>query len=141
MNQKRINILNKIKNKPIIIERIFSYTLNRPYILYHLISNDNYLKDKLNNTFTDVNKTKNNLGEEFCQNLNIYSNIKDIITKIEELLKEKENKPFTYTYIKNNLEYSYMNFLYTSLMKSKKMKKIKKLVNDEMIKKIFIEIY
>jgi len=141
MNQKRINILNKIKNKPIIIERIFSYTLNRPYILYHLISNDNHLKDKLNNTFTDVNKTKNNLGEEFCQNLTIYSNIKDIINKIEELLKEKENKPFTYTYIKNNLEYSYMNFLYTSLMKSKKMKKIKKLVNEEMIKKIFIEIY
>jgi len=141
MNEKRINILNKIKNKPIIIERIFSYTLNRPYILYHLISNDNHLKDKLNNTFTDVNKTKNNLGEEFCQNLTIYSNIKHIINKIEELLKEKENKPFTYTYIKNNLEYSYINFLYTSLMKSKKMKKIKKLVNEEMIKKIFIEIY
>ena len=141
MHQKSINILNKIKNKPLIIERLFSYTLNRPYILCHLISNDNHLKDKLNNLFTNVNKTKNNLGEEFCQNLITYSNIKEIINIIEELLKKKDTKPLTYTYIKNNLEYSYMNSLYTYLIKSKKIKKIKNLVNEELLKKIFLEYY
>ena len=141
MLQKSINILNKINNKPLIIEKLFSYTLNRPYILCHLISNDNHLKNKLNNLFTDVSKTKNNLDKEFCQNLITYSKIKDIINIIEEFLKKIDIKPFTYTYIKNNLEYSYMNFLYTSLIKSKKIKKIKKLVNEELIRKIFLEYY
>ena len=144
MLQKNINILNKINNKPLIIEKLLSYTLNRPYILCHLISNDNHLNNKLNNLFIDGYKTKNNLDEEFCQNLITYSKIKDIIHIIEEFLKEKDIKdikPFTYTYIKSNLEYSYMNFLYTSLLKSKKMKKIKKLVNEELLKKIFLEYY
>ena len=92
MIQKSINILNKINNRPLIIEKLFSYTLNRPYILCHLISNDNHLKNKLNNLFTDGNKTKNNLDKEFCQNLITYSKIKDIINIIEEFLKEKDIK-------------------------------------------------
>ena len=43
--EKKIkSILNKIQHKPIIMESIYSFSQNRPYILLHLISNDDSLK-------------------------------------------------------------------------------------------------
>ena len=140
-SSKSINILNKIQNKPIIIQKIFSFSLNRPLILYYLVSNDNHLKNRLNNLFSDVKKEQNDLGEEFCQNLTTYSYFKDIINIISESLKEKNNKPLTYTYIKNELKYSFINTLNTSLLKSEQIKKLKKSVDEEILKKIFIEYY
>ena len=140
-SSKNINILNKINNKPIIIEKIFAFSLNRPLILYYLVSEDNHLKNKLNNLFSDVKKDKNDLGEEFCQNLTTYSYYKDIINILSDLLKEKNNKTLTYAYIKNELNYSFINNLNTSLLKLRRIKEIKKYIKDDILLKIFIEYY
>ena len=140
-SSKNINILNKINNKPIIIEKIFAFSLNRPLILYYLVSEDNHLKNKLNNLFSDVKKDKNDLGEEFCQNLTTYSYYKDIINILSDLLKEKNNKTLTYAYIKNELNYSFINNLNTSLLKLRRIKEIKKYLKDDILLKIFIEYY
>ena len=54
-------ILNKIKHKPLLIEKIFPYTTNRPLIFQILLKSDLSLKESLKNTYKSLKK-HNNLG-------------------------------------------------------------------------------
>ena len=38
----KVYIINKVKHKPIILENIFSYSKNRPFILFNLIIGINF---------------------------------------------------------------------------------------------------
>ena len=67
-----ISLLQKINSKPIIMERIFSYSISRPNILSILISKDKELVKKLNEIFSKVSKYNSDLGKEFIDNLNKY---------------------------------------------------------------------
>ena len=58
-----ITILNSIQHKPLIMEQIYSYTKNRSYILFHLISNDYVLKSSLKKIF-DHAQNYNDLSKD-----------------------------------------------------------------------------
>ena len=56
-------ILNKIKHKPLLIEKIFPFTTKRPLIFQILLKSDLTLKDSLKNAFKSLKKN-NNLDNE-----------------------------------------------------------------------------
>ena len=86
--EKKIkSILNKIQHKPIIMESIYSFSQNRPYILLHLISNDDSLKSSLKDTFDNAKKN-NNLSKEINININNYIAYRKIIEKLNEKHEE-----------------------------------------------------
>jgi hypothetical protein len=111
---KYTSILNKIAFKPLIMESIFPLLLNRPSILYHIISKDDILKKKLNKLFSDVKKKANNLGDEFTTNLDFYSLIRIMNENLQKWLDELNNKPITYKFLKQ-INFSFLNYLYTKL--------------------------
>ena len=96
-NDKRIFILNKIKYKPIILEKIFSFSLNRPYILLNMISNDKILKEAMKKVFYNT-KVKNQLSNEL--NNNLYNYIKyrkyyeKLIEKCDNIVLNKNNDTY-----------------------------------------------
>ena len=96
-SSNKITLLNKINHKPIIIESIFSYALERPYILVNFITNDEYLKLAMKNTFDHIKKN-NDLSKEIIVNINLYIKYKkifDIISKcLEENMDQKKIVPF-----------------------------------------------
>ena len=75
-------LLNKINHKPIIMESIYSFSQNRPYILFHLISNDAQLKSSLKNTFDNAKKV-NTLSKELNQNIETYITFRKLEESIE----------------------------------------------------------
>ena len=91
-SNKYTSILNKIFFKPLIMETIFPLLLNRPYILYNLISKDDILKKKLNKIFSNVKKKSNKLGKEFSNNLERYSLLKDMNDNLQKWLDAVKNK-------------------------------------------------
>ena len=119
MNNKEINltkehsvyIINKIKHKPILIEYVFSYSKNRPYILFNLISTDEILKASLKKTFENSQK-ENELTKDLNKNIinyisyrKIYEKLpisineteKDLLkvnNKLNEIIQKKNYKPF-----------------------------------------------
>ena len=89
-------ILNKIKHKPLLIEKIFPFTTKRPLIFQILLKSDLTLKDSLKNAFKSLKKNNNldnetneifykfkahlimfekNLYEEYLLNINYICNI------------------------------------------------------------------
>ena len=96
-NDKRIFILNKIKYKPIILDNIFSFSLNRPYILLNMISNDKILKEAMKKVFYNT-KVKNQLSNEL--NNNLYNYIKyrkyyeKLIEKCDNIVLNKNNDTY-----------------------------------------------
>ena len=76
-----INILNKIKHKPIILEYLFSLTETNPYILIDFISTDKILKNSLKKYF-DKLKIINNLSPELNLNITKYIMYRNIKYKI-----------------------------------------------------------
>ena len=107
-----MSILNKIKFKPLIIEKIFSYSLNRSYALFELISNDLFLKRKLNTIFSNISQIKNKLNEEYNNNLLYLLFIKEIKIKLEQWIKEKQIKSISYNMIKYEIKYSFIQYIY-----------------------------
>ena len=110
---KRILILNKIKHKPIIIEKIFPYALKRPILFPYLINNDIILKLCLKNTYKSLKKN-NNLSKEindiyykfiFCRLL-YETDFNESITNIEYITK----------YIKENKLYNYNNYTFYTIL-------------------------
>ena len=89
-SSNKLFLLNKIKHKPIILESIFSFTLQRPYILVNFITNDKYLKLTMKNTF-DKLKKKNNLSNEINDNINLYIQFKKILEIITKYKEENMN--------------------------------------------------
>ena len=95
-NNQKDNIsimLRKIQHKPLIMSLIYSYAQKRPYILLHLISSDNVLKESLKNTFNSVKKN-NNLPKEIITNIKNYITYRKIRDKLSEKLKEIKIKIF-----------------------------------------------
>ena len=133
-------LLKKIENKPLILEQIFPFMLKRPYILYNLISTDSNLKKKLNDIFGNIKMKNNQLGEKYCENLLLYSHIKDIIDKIQQILESQKNKSITYKYIKNNINFSFIGYLYKSLLKKPEIKN-KKYIKNDILKGIILDYY
>ena len=85
--ENNINILNKIKHKPILLESIFSFIEKRFYIIIDFISEDKTLKSDLKKFFNKT-KQKNSLSKElninikkyiFCRKILEKNNLKDII--------------------------------------------------------------
>ena len=106
-----ISILNKINYKPLIMEYIFPFILDRPCILHHLISKDIIIKNRLNKIFSNVKKKSNKLGKEFCNNLERYSIIGDINKNLNKWFVEIKNKPLIYKFLKKELHFSFLSYL------------------------------
>jgi len=83
LENKTHSLLNKIRHKPIIMESIYSFSQNRPYMLFHLISNDAQLKSSLKNIFDNAKKA-NTLSKELNENIETYITFRKLKERIEE---------------------------------------------------------
>ena len=106
------SLLRKINCKPLIMEKIFSYSLSRPNILLLLISKDKELVKKLNEIFSKVSKTSSRLDKEFMNNLFKYSKIRELNNTIEQCYQQIEKNNITYDILKNKYKFSLMNYLF-----------------------------
>ena len=111
------SLLRKINSKPLIMEKIFSYSLSRPNILVLLISKDKELVKKLNEIFSKVSKTSSGLDKEFMDNLFKYSKIRELKDTIEKYYKKIQNSNLTYDDLKNKYNFSLMNYLFNEIKK------------------------
>ena len=111
------SLLRKINSKPLIMEKIFSYSLSRPNILVLLISKDKELVKKLNEIFSKVSKTSSGLDKEFMDNLFKYSKIRELKDTIEKYYKKIQNSNLTYDDLKNKYNFSLMNYLFNEMKK------------------------
>ena len=118
-NNYKSLILNNINSKPLIIERIFPYTLSRPNILLLLISKDKNLAKKLNDIFSKVSANKSGLDKEFIDNLNKCSKLKEMTNKIVEKYNEINlNNTISYSRLKVPYNFSYINYILNEIKKS-----------------------
>ena len=95
---KPISILNKIKAKQILIEKIFPFTYNRPMIIPYIIDKDLILKNSMKNSYKSLKK-KNMLSSEINQ---IFHNFIDFRKKYKENFSQKYLDDFKY--IKHQFE-------------------------------------
>ena len=110
-DESYISLLQKINSKPIIMERIFSYTISRPNILLILISKDKELVKKLNEIFSKVSKYNSDLDKEFIDNLNKYSKLREMNNNLIEIYQNiKNNINNTYNALKNTYKFSYISY-------------------------------
>ena len=100
--EKNNCILMKIKYKPIILESIYSFSRNRPYILIDLISNDKTLKSSLKKIFNNT-KRKNELSLEFNDNINIYISYRKIKDRISMKADNIENNVLRFNEYLNSI--------------------------------------
>ena len=111
------SLLRKINCKPLIMEKIFSYSLSRPNILLLLISKDKELVKKLNEIFRKVSKTSSRLDKEFMNNLFKYSKIRELNNVIEQCYQQIEKNNITYDNLKDKYKFSLMNYLFDEVKK------------------------
>lgn len=135
-NEDRIYILNKIKYKPIILEKIFSFSLNRPYILLDMISNNKILKKSMKKVF-DNTKVNNDLSEEFNNSLNNYikyrKGYEKLVKKCDEIILNNFNDKY------KSIEKP--EFLEFDLNISRKFKKKKISLNVKTLKEEYPDLY
>ena len=113
------SILNDINSKPLIIEKIFPYSLSRPNILLTLISKDRNLVNKLNGVFSKVSKYNSGLDKEFMDNLNKYSKLREMTNKLQEIYnKINFNGGIKYSTLKSTYNFSFINYLFKEAKKS-----------------------
>ena len=113
------SILNDINSKPLIIEKIFPYSLSRPNILLTLISKDRNLVNKLNGVFSKVSKYNSGLDKEFMDNLNKYSKLREMTNKLQEIYnKINFNNSIKYSILKSTYNCSFINYLFKEAKKS-----------------------
>ena len=119
--KEKINILEKIKHKPLIIEKLFAYSMKRPFILLDFFFNNknlnNYFKKfkLLNHIYQNNDLSKNitkfidyiNYLEDF-QNYNYETNEKCIKKIIREIMS------YSLEYIENEELINYLYFDYLS---------------------------
>ena len=140
IEEKRITILHKIKNKPLLMEHIFSFCLNRPNIFYYLLSADTLLNQKLKTIISNIEIHNNKLDESFNNSLIIYSSLKEINDNINKWYDKIKNKPLNYDFLEKVLNFSYINYLYTKLSAFMKKKKYNNL-NNQSLKSIVFDFY
>ena len=80
--KNKVNILNKIRHKPILLESIFSFIEKRFYIIIDFISKDKRLKSDLKKFF-DNTKQRNNLSKELNINIKKYIICRKILEKLK----------------------------------------------------------
>ena len=104
------NILCNVEHFPLLITKIFHYSLKRPFILYHILQKSQYLKDKLNNLkidkFNGLSKETNNLFNLFDEIKNFEKQYQNIMTKEIKIEEEEENFFITKPYINSIFENS-----------------------------------
>ena len=61
--QNYISILNRIKHKGLLLENVFPFGINRPFILPYLLNNDYILKLSMKESYKSL-KTVNNFSDE-----------------------------------------------------------------------------
>ena len=94
--QKNVStILNKIHHKPLIMEQIYSFTQNRPYILLHLITNDFSLKASLKDVF-DHAKKDNYLSKDLNTNICFYKTYRKEYEQFKDKYNEIKSNIFNY---------------------------------------------
>ena len=116
-SKSQISMLNKIKFKPLLVEKIFSYSLNRSYILFNIISNDLILKKKLNTIFSNVKQNKNALNDEYNNNLLYLLFIKNFKLQLSQWINEIQIKSISYNVIKSKFNYSFIQYIYDLTIK------------------------
>ena len=105
--KKKINLLCKIKHKPIIITKIFEYTLKRPFILFQIIEKSKYLEEKIQHLelskLNDFSKETNNIYSLFFDTLYCNKFFDEIVNK--KIIIEEEEKNYFLTKPNINLLY------------------------------------
>ena len=85
--------------------------------MFDLISNDQFLKRKLNTIFSNISQNKNKLNEEYNINLLYLLFIKEIKIKLEKWIKEKQITSISYNMIKYEIKYSFIQYIYNLSIK------------------------
>ena len=128
----KVYIINKVKHKPLILENIFSYSKNRPFILFNLIIGDKFLKSSLTKTFQKSQK-KNELTKDLNINIlnyisfrKIYENLTISIKNIENNLLKENNQLNSIIEKKKNYKHffenkSILNFINNTNIKNKEL--------------------
>ena len=130
-------VLNKIKHKPLLFDKIFTFVGIRPYIFPYLIDSDSILKKNLKNTIEPINK-KNDLMKNVNDNI-----IKFISFRLlyETNINTGEIDDISLkNYLFNNISYepSMINFFSEKIIRTFKANNIPKNIN---ISKFIINQY
>ena len=86
-SQNSFNILNKIKHKPVILDHLFSFSGNRPFILLYFISKDKTLKQGMKKMFDGL-KMNNDLSKQLNRNIISYKNYRILFEKLDNIIIE-----------------------------------------------------
>jgi hypothetical protein len=135
MNSK-ITILNKIKFKPLLMDTIFSFAENRPFIFPYMIDIDPILKKSLKLSIEPINK-KNNLSNDLNDNISTFISFRLLYEKAKETLLEQIKSNFIKEYEENRLKidlnknksFSFIRFFAESIMKQIEKVEIPKDIN------------
>ena len=107
MNKDKVSILYKINHKPLLIGKIFEFSLQRPFILFQLIEKSKYLKDKIEelkiSKKNDFTKEDNNIYSLFFDILKFNESFEEIMSK--KIIIDKEEKSYFVTKPNINLLY------------------------------------
>lgn len=134
-----MSLLRQINSKPVIMEKIFAYSLSRPNILLVLISRDKELVKKLNSIFNKVSKTSSRLDKEFINNLLKYSKIRELNNFIEKTYKKIQTQNITYNSLKDKYKFSFINYLFDKIKKL--LKYNFEMIDEDMIKGLIYGFY
>lgn len=138
MNSK-ITILNKIKFKPMLMDKIFTFAENRPFIFPYLIDIDPILKKSLKLSIEPINK-KNNFSNDLNVNISKFISFRLLYEKVKETVQQI-NSNFIKECEENLLKidlYKNKSFSFIKLFAKNIMKQIEK---AEMPKDININRY
>ena len=106
-DKDKVSILYKINHKPLLIGKIFEFTLQRPFILFQIIENSKYLKDKIEelkiSKKNDFTKEDNNIYSLFFDILKFNQFFEEIMSK--KIIIDKEEKNYFVTKPNINLLY------------------------------------
>lgn len=134
-----MSLLRQINSKPVIMEKIFAYSLSRPNILLVLISRDKELVKKLNSIFNKVSKTSSGLDKEFINNLLKYSKIRELNNFIEKTYKKIQTQNITYNSLKDKYKFSFISCLFDEIKKL--LKYNFEMIDEDMIKGLIYGFY
>ena len=134
-----MSLLRQINSKPVIMEKIFAYSLSRPNILLVLISRDKELVKKLNSIFNKVSKTSSGLDKEFINNLLKYSKIRELNNFIEKTYKKIQTQNISYNSLKDKYKFSFINYLFDKIKKL--LKYNFEMIDEDMIKGLIYGFY
>ena len=103
--KNKLNILNKIRHKPILLESIFSFIEKRFYIIIYFISEDKRLKSDMKKFF-DNTKQRNNLSKELNINIQKYTFYREFLEN------HKLNDIINYKYTSHDFSHYFSHVIY-----------------------------